>query len=143
MYTVNTTPTTVIVLDPTSADGEAALDALTDDDQHVAVVVLLSGRTSAALREYAAAENLALADAGWIYLDQVAERLDDGSDRLVETVLATGPDTVSELALLAATGNVARIVLPPSMDRLEPAAVQRARDLAPTVVVAEPALANR
>jgi hypothetical protein len=143
MYTVNTTPTTVVVLDPTSADGEAALDALTDDDRHVAVVVLLSGRTSAALREYAAAENLALADAGWIYLDQVAERLDDGSDRLVETVLATGPDTVSELALLAATGNIARIVLPPSMDRLEPAAVHRARDLAPTVVVAEPALANR
>lgn len=141
MYTVNTTPTTVIVLDPTSADGEAALDALTDDDQHVAVVVLLSGRTSAALREYAAAENLALADAGWIYLDQVAERL-DGTGRLVETVLATGPDTVAGLALLAATGNVGRIVLPPSMDRLEPAAVQRARDLAPIVLVAEPALAG-
>jgi hypothetical protein len=142
MYTVNTDhPTTVVLLDPTSVDGESGLDALTDADRHVAVVVLLSGRTSAALREYAAAENLALADAGWIYLDQVAERL-EGSGRLVETVLATGPDAVAELALLAAGGNVARIVLPPSMDRLDPAAVQRTLELAPSVLVAEPALAR-
>lgn len=142
MNTVNNDlPTTVVLLDPTSADGESGLDALADDDHHVAVVVLLSGRTSVALREYAAAENLALADAGWIYLDQVAERL-DGSGRLVETVLATGPDPVAELALLAAGGNVGRIVLPPSMERLDPAAVLRAIELAPTVQVAEPALAR-
>lgn len=140
MYPMNIDlATTVVVLDPTNSDGEAALAALSDDDRHVAVVVLLSGRTSAALREYAAAENLTLADAGWIYLDQVAERL-DGTDRLVETVLATGPDVVAELALLASRGTVRRIVLPPSMDRLDPAAVRRATDLAAEVQVATPAL---
>ena len=134
-------PTTLVLLDPTSHDGEAPLAALTDDDHQVAIVVLLSGRTSAALREYAAAENMALADAGWIYLDQVAERLAAGG-RFVETVLATGPDPVAELALIAATGNVGRIVLPPSIDRLDPAAAQRVLDLAPSVVVAETTLAR-
>ena len=36
--------TTLVLLDPTSDDGEAPLHALTDDDHHVQVVVLLSGR---------------------------------------------------------------------------------------------------
>ena len=132
---MNTEPTTLVLLDPTSADGEAPLCLLADDDLHVRIVVLLSGRTSAALREYAASEHLALADAGWIYHDQVAERLAAGG-RLVETVLATGPDPVAELALLASEGNVARIVLPPSINRLDPAAVQRVAELAPVVSVA-------
>jgi len=127
---MNAASTTLVLLDPTSDDGEAPLHLLTDDDRHVQIVVLLSGRTSAALREYAASENLALADAGWIYLDQVAERLAAG-DRLVETVLATGPDPVAELALLASVGNVRRILLPPSLNRLDPAAAQRVAALTP------------
>lgn len=143
MNTVNTaSPTTVVLLDPTHHDGEAPLDVLADDDLHVAVVVLLSGRTSAALREYAAAEGMPLAEAGWYYLDQVAERIGDRPGRLVETVLATGPDAVAELALVAAGRTVERIVLPPSMQRLDPAAVLRAAELAPIVLVAEPALAR-
>jgi hypothetical protein len=133
------TLTTLVLLDPTSDDGEAPLHTLTDDDHHVRIVVLLSGRTSAALREYAASENLALADAGWIYLDQVAERL-AATGHLVETVLATGPDPVAELALLVSEGNVGRIVLPPSMHRLDPAATRRVVDLAPVVTVAEAAV---
>ena len=48
----------------------------------------------------------------------------------VETVLATGPDPVAELALLASEHHVARIVLPPSINRLDPAAVTRVADLA-------------
>jgi hypothetical protein len=52
-------------------------------------------------------------------------------------VLATGPDPVAELALLVSEGNVGRIVLPPSMNRLDPAATQRVVDLAPVVTVAE------
>ena len=131
--------TTLVLLDPTSDDGEAPLHALTADDHHVQVVVLLSGRTSAALREYAASENLALADAGWIYLDQVADRL-ARTGHLVETVLATGPDPVTELALLASEHRIARIVLPPSINRLDPAAVTRVADFAPLVTVADHAV---
>lgn len=129
--------TTLVLLDPTNDDGEAPVHALTDDDRHVQLLVLLSGRTSAALREYAASENLALADAGWIYLDQVAGRL-DATGRIVETVLATGPDPVAEIALLASEGHIGRIVLPPSISRLDPAAVRRVSDLAPVVTVARP-----
>jgi hypothetical protein len=131
--------TTLVLLDPTSDDGEAPLHELTEDDHHVQVVVLLSGRTSAALREFATSENLALADAGWIYLDQVADRL-ALTGHLVETVLATGPDPVAELALLASEHRIGRIVLPPSINRLDPAAVTRVADLAPLVTVADHAV---
>ncbi len=126
-------PTTLVLLDPTNRDGEAGIDQLGADDRHIALVVLLSGRTSAALREYAAAECLTLADAGFIYLDQVAERV-VAPGRAVETVLATGPDPVAELALLASERHVDRIVLPPSMHRQDAAGVERLVDALPDTV---------
>lgn len=132
-------PTTLVLLDPTSDDGEVALDLLSDADDHISLAVLLSGRTSSALREYAAAESLALADAGWFYLDQVAERL-AGPARLVETVVAAGPDPAAELALLASEGRVGRIVLPPSILRLDAAAVQRLTNAVADVPVSVAAL---
>ncbi len=130
----HTHPTTLVLLDPTNADGEAGLDALDPSDRHVALVVLLSGRTSAALREFAAAEGISLADAGFTYLDQVAPRAGLGS-RLVETVLATGPDATAELVLLANERSVSRIVLPPSSMRSDAAAVDRLAAALPGVEV--------
>jgi hypothetical protein len=126
--------TTLVLLDPTNADGEAALESLDADDRHIALVVLLSGRTSAALREFAAAEGISLADAGFTYLDQVAHRAAVGS-RLVETVLATGPDATAELVLLANERHVGRIVLPPSSMRSDAAAVDRLTAALPGVAV--------
>lgn len=134
-HTSHADPTTVVLLDPTHHDGEAGLDLLTAADTHVALVVLLSGRTSAALREFAAAEGIALAEAGFTYLDQAAERA-AGGDRAVETVLATGPDLVTELTYLVAERQVARIVLPPSTLRLDGGAVDRLADAVPSVEVA-------
>lgn len=133
-HTTLTTLTTLVLLDPTNTDGEAALESLGADDGHVALVVLLSGRTSAALREFAAAEGISLADAGFTYLDQVAHRASVGS-RLVETVLATGPDATAELVLLANERNVGRVVLPPSSVRGDAAAIERLAAALPGVDV--------
>jgi hypothetical protein len=128
-------PTTVVLLDPTHHDGEAVLEELGDTDTHVALVLMLSGRTSAALREYAAAEGIALADAGFIYLDQVAERA-AAPGRAVETILATGPDAVHELVVVASDRAVSRVVLPPSSHRLDRIAVARLHaELSTTEVV--------
>jgi hypothetical protein len=127
-------PITVVLLDPTHRDGESVLGELGAADTHIALVVMLSGRTSAALREYAAAESIALADAGFIYLDQVAERV-AAPGRAVETILATGPDAVHELALVASDRAVGRVVLPPSSHRLDRIAVARLHAELPTVEV--------
>ena len=127
-------PTTLVLLDPTHHDGETVLDELHDADTHVALVVMLSGRTSAALREYAAAEGIALAEAGFIYLDQVAERA-VAPGRAVETILATGPDAAHELALAASERQVARVVLPPSSYRLDRITVARVHAELPTAEV--------
>jgi hypothetical protein len=106
--------TLVVLLDPTSTDGEAALDKLTANDQNVSLVVLLSGPCSSALRDYARAEQFDLADAGWQYLDQVAARLDAET---IEQIVATGPDTAFELASITHDRAVEMILLPPSAIR--------------------------
>lgn len=128
-------PTTIVLIDPTSHDGELGLELLCADDVHVSVVVLLSGRASSALREYALAEQLAVADAGWIYLEQVANRI-AGHTRVVETIVATGPDPVVELAYVATAANpaVARILMPPSVLRHDASAVDRLCNQLPTAV---------
>ena len=135
-----TTPTTIVLVDPSSSDGESSLDLLRDlgdDVQHVAVVTLLSGRHSGALRDYAHAENIDLTTAGWNYLDQVCERI-ARPGLAVETILATGPATATELAAVARDRRVERIVLPSSVVRAERAIVDRlAAETATAVVAAE------
>ena len=127
-------PRTFVLVDPTSEDGETSLDALDPTDDHVSLVVLLSGRSSAALREFAAVEGIDTASAGWIYLDQVVERIAAG-DRIVETIVATGPDPAFELADLVAFNDTRRVIVPSSLPRLDPDACRRIVDRFPNVVV--------
>lgn len=127
-------PRTFVLVDPTADDGESSLDLLEPSDDHVSLVVLLSGRSSSALREYAATEGIDTASAGWIYLDQVVERV-DGHDRIVETIVATGPDPVLELADLVASNDTRRVVVPSSLPRVDPASFRRLVDRIPSVVV--------
>ena len=128
---------TIVLLDPTSPDGEAGLELLGDDDRNVTLVVLLTGRASNALREYAIGEGIHLSTAAWTYLDRVTPRL-ERSARRIEHVVAIGPDTANELATVAAHRDTDRIVLPASTTRLEPTIVDRLSDLsAVPVVVAE------
>ena len=92
---------TFVLVDPTSPDGETSLEALDATDDHVALVVLISGRSSSALREFAEIEGIDPVSAASIYLDQVAERIAcDG--RVVEVIVAAGPDPAIEIADLVA-----------------------------------------
>lgn len=106
--------TTLVLLDPTSPDGETALAAIDPTDTDVAVAVLLSGRHSNALRDYARAEDLDLATAGWNYLDQVNERI-ARPGLTVECVLTTGPSISADVELLVRERPVGRVILPSSM----------------------------
>ena len=62
---------TLILIDPSSPDGEGGIGVLTDEDQAVTLLLTLDGRSAASLREFAEAENIDVSMAGLIYLDQV------------------------------------------------------------------------
>lgn len=131
--TQTTTHTTVVLVDPTSPDGHSSLGTLTDDDTNLLVVVLLSGRASSALRDFAHHENIGLSEAGWIYLDQVAVGLEQPG-RTVGTITATGPDTARSLADIAIEHDADRVVLPSSTMRLDRTVARRLAQLAPVTI---------
>lgn len=112
------TPTTLVLLDPTSDDGESALGLLDAQDQHVTLMVLISGPASQALRDFARAEEVYMSDVGWRYLEQVAGRMSLGPE-CVAIVNASGPDAFAEIAELAATQAIHRVLLPSSVDRFQ------------------------
>ncbi len=127
-------PKTLVLLDPTSDDGESALSLLGSDDTHVALVVLMYGRSSEALHQFAGVENIDLASAASVYLDQVAERIDT-PDRVVETLVSGGSDPVSEIEYLAAHSETRRVLVPSSLPRQEPAAFHRLVRALPDLIV--------
>jgi len=115
------TPTTLVLLDPTSADGESALDLLNEQDHHITLMLLLSGPASSALRDSARAHDVDMATAGWQYLEQVVNRMDHPSDEVL-AMTAMGPSAATELADFAATTELRRVLLPVSVQRYEPGA---------------------
>lgn len=121
-------PSVIVLLDPTSDDGEAALNAVADADNNVALLTLASGPTSHAIRDFARAEDIDLPTAAWIYLEQV-ERRTAKPGRLVELIVATGPDTGYELAHLMAERPQARIAVPESAVRADRRLRRRLSDL--------------
>lgn len=133
-------PTTIVLVDPTAPDGETSLDRIGDDDAHVLVVVLMSGRSSSALHEFARHEQVSVSSAAWTYLDQVAARL-ERPGRIVGTIAATGPDPAYELAVVASEHTVARVVLPASIARIDRHAPRRLARLSPVTIVVAAAVA--
>ena len=134
---MTTVPTTLVLLDPSSDDGETALQLLSASDDHVALVTLISGRTSRSLRDYAISEDIDLMTAGWLYLDQVVVRV-DATNREVQTILADGPDIARELATIGAGMVVRRILLPSSLTRIDSGVRDRLRaGVAAPIVMAE------
>ena len=113
------TASTLLLLDPTHADGETALELLDHTDRHVIALVLLSGPAAHALRDRSRSQNVDMATAGWQYLEQVADRLQLPPDRLL-AMTAPGPSAATELADIAATTPVHRVLLPASVQRYEP-----------------------
>ena len=114
-----TSPSTLVLLDPTAADGEAALGLIDSTDAHIILVVLLSGPASRSLRDFARAEDTDMATAGWRYLEQVVDRLALAPDQVL-AMTAIGPSAAMALADIAAANDVRRILVPGCTERYEP-----------------------
>jgi hypothetical protein len=125
--------TTIVLLDPTSPDGHSALSRLHDGDADILLVVLLTGRASNALREFAHHNDVSIPEAGWTYLDQVAVGL-EAPGRTIGTIAATGPDTAQTLADIAIANDAVRVALPSSILRLDRDVPARLAQLAPVTV---------
>lgn len=125
--------TTIVLLDPTSPDGHSGLSQLSDHDVNVLLVVLLTGRASNALRDFAHHEDVSVTEAGWIYLDQVAVGL-ESAGRTIGTIAATGPDTARTLADIAIENEADRVALPSSILRLARDVPARLTELAPVTI---------
>lgn len=120
-------PTTLVLLDPTSPDGESALHLLTDADQHITLVVLLWDSAGAALRQFAEAEDLDPVRAGTTYLNQVAARIDRSTDTISFEVV-DGTDATLELAMLEHTYPTRRVLRPATAPaRFRPPRIRRLR----------------
>jgi hypothetical protein len=137
MTTPTHSPTTLVLLDPTSDDGESALGVLDAQDDHVTLMVLISGPASQALRDFACAEEVYVSDAGWRYLEQVAGRVPLGPEQLA-VVNASGPDAFAEIADVAATQEVRRVLLPSSVNRFQRGLHEQLSSALTTPVVVAP-----
>ncbi|MCY7298900.1 MAG: hypothetical protein LH616_06790 [Ilumatobacteraceae bacterium] len=134
-------PTTLVLLDPTSHDGENALGLLDATDEHITLLVLLSGHASRSLRDFARAEEIDMSTAGWRYLEQVVARVESAPEQLL-AMTACGPSAAVELADVAATETVRRVLLPSSVDRLEPGLADLLARCVQAPVITAPALAH-
>lgn len=109
---------TVVLVDPTSPDGETSLETLRDTDTHVLIVVLTSGRACNALRDRAHGQGVSVTSAAWGYLEQLALRI-SRPGRVVGTIVADGPDPAYELTSIVAEHPCERIILPASTNRVD------------------------
>lgn len=105
----------VVLLDPSSEDGEAGAGlarSLLGGEGHVVLAVAMSGPEAWALEAYAEAEGVSVRDAASIYLAQVEERL--GHGRVTVTVV-DGADLAADLSWVAMEANADAVVVPAGM----------------------------
>ncbi len=108
-------PKTVVFLDPTSSDGEAAMLLLQETDRHISLVALAGHLSVKVIRDFAHYAELDVSELTGIYLDLVAKRLSSDSDRIVETIVSSGRVPAYEVQNLVAFDSVARVILPRSL----------------------------
>ena len=128
---------TLILIDPSSPDGEGGLGVLTAEDQAVTLLLTLDGRSAASLREFAKAENIDVSMAGLIYLDQVVCRLSAHTDD-IETISTSGSDSVGEIFHVLQHRAVNRVILPASLPGLEGGGLRRLLQVCPVPVIVAP-----
>jgi hypothetical protein len=134
-----TTARTLILIDPSSRDGEGGLGVLTDEDTAITLLLTLNGRSAAALREFAAAEDIDVSMAGLIYLDQVVRRL--GTERGlddIEAVSTSGSNAVQAVLDVMEHRIVNRVVVPASLPGLGEGALTTLFRLCPVPVLVAP-----
>lgn len=134
-------PITLVLLDPTSPDGESALQLLDSNDRHVVLMVLLSGPTSRALRDVARSADLDMATAGWCYLEQACDRLALAPEQML-AMTARGPSAATELADVVVSHETSRVLLPSSVERHEPGLAGLLARCTDAPVITAPALAH-
>ena len=128
---------TLILVDPSSPHGEGGLAVLTPEDLAVTLLLTLDGRSAAALREFADAEDIDVSMAGLIYLDQVAARLRSQTDD-IETISTAGSDAVNEIFHLLQDRPVSRVIVPASLPGLEKAGLSKLLRVCPVPVTVAP-----
>ena len=128
---------TLILIDPSSPDGEGGLNVLTSDDQAVTLLLTLDGRSAASLREFAKAENIDVSMAGLIYLDQVVCRLSVHTDD-IETISTSGSDAVGEIFHVLQHRAVNRVILPASLPGLGDGGLAKLLQVCPVPVLVAP-----
>ncbi len=105
----------LVVLDPTSEDGERGAELALDlvgDEGHVELAVALSGPEAWALHAFAEAEDVSAAEAAVIYLDQAVERL---GPRAVGATTVDGQDLPQDLVGAVSRAGANGAVLPAQM----------------------------
>jgi hypothetical protein len=130
---------TLILIDPSSPDGEGGLNMLTSDDQAVTLLLTLDGRSAASLRDFAIAECIDVSMAGLIYLDQVVCRISAHTDD-IETISTSGADAVGEIFHVLQHRPVSRVIVPASLPGLDATGLRRLQQVCPIPVVVAPRL---
>lgn len=133
---------TLVLVDPSSAQGEGGVGMLTTDDRAVSLLLTLHGPTAAALHEYAACERIDVSMAGLIYLDQVVSRAVLFTDD-VETIATVGSDVLAEIFSVLAQRNVDKVIVPSDLAGLERRGLAELIRLCPVPVVVAPVEAPR
>lgn len=113
---MQTAATSLVVIDPSTEHGEAALD-LIELGPRVTLFLLLAGPAAGALEAFAANEGISISEAADIYLEQVSARL-RRAGKLVEAWSAVGDDPLEELLEAVEHTAAARIAVPASTKAL-------------------------
>jgi hypothetical protein len=129
---------TLILIDPSSPDGEGGLDVLTPLDRAITLLLTLDGRSATSLREFAIAEDIDVSMAGLIYLDQVVCRLSMHTDD-IETISTSGSDAVNEIFHVLQHRPVSRVIVPASLPGLEAGGLAKLLRVCPVPVMVTPA----
>jgi hypothetical protein len=128
---------TLILIDPSSPQGEVGLDLLTTDDRAITLMVTLGGRSATSLRDFAAAEDIDVSMAGLIYLDQVACRL-SATTGDIDTVVTQSSDAVGEIFHMLLQQPVSRVIIPASLPGVEATGLSKLMRMCPVPVVVAP-----
>lgn len=128
---------TLVLLDPSTDHGEAALDLARADDDAITLLLVLDGPAAAALEAFAASEGTTVAEAGDIYLGQVEQRL--ATTRPVDARSLDTHDPLPEIIHLARTGAIDRVAVPARSRALPARSLASLTRSCPVPVVVAPA----
>jgi hypothetical protein len=115
----------LIALDPTAENGEAALDVIDEEvTGRLTLVVPLYGPAADALDQFAASEEVSVAAAADIYLEQVAAPL-RARGLEVATMSIDGSDPVADLLDVVESAGITSVIVPASAANLDGRALSR------------------